>query len=112
MTPFDRAAALHASFRTGWTFAEIIEAHADGCAIITPDVFVLARGVRSTWPSDWMSDPLSVAKEPDCWHVFLLAGDYRSAWRHMPFLLPFVSFHRRGVLRVYPMERLKGAFAP
>ncbi|QJE99108.1 hypothetical protein [Luteolibacter luteus] len=108
MTPFAKAALCHQGLRSAWSFAEIVEAHAQsGYVVVTPEICLLFRAVRRDWSEAELCDPLLYSPEPDCWHVWLLAGDYRQAMRWMPFPLPWVSFHRRGKWRVMEMEEVE-----
>lgn len=90
------------------TFADVIAAH--GCVgyvHATPELFLLARRARSYWPECLRNDPWHVAKDGDCWHVWLMAGNLDAWERFLPYPLPFVSMHRRERLRVYPLERFR-----
>lgn len=108
MTPFEQAAEWHAASGCGLSFTEVIEAHAQvGFVHITPEIFLLARHGRSYWPDTLRDDPWHVATDGDCWHVWLMAGDWCQWERFLPYPLPFVSMHRREVLRVWPLDRLR-----
>jgi hypothetical protein len=104
--PYQRAEAWHRRLGCHMTFAEVIEAHGQmGYVHITPDVFVMARRVEADWGDDRLCDLQFIAPAGDCWHVWLLAGDFRAAMAFLPYPLPYVSFHRRGRLRVMPLDR-------
>lgn len=108
MTPYQRAAAWHHRLRSGWTFEEVIEAHGQmGFIHSTPDVFVMARRVHTLWPESGFSDPNLRDLHGECWHVWLLAGDFRAAMAYLPEPLPFVSFHRRGKLRILTLDQAR-----
>lgn len=78
--------------------------------VATPRVFAMVRAVRADWPADRFSDPRETAgEEGDCWHVWLLVGDLQEAFRHLPHPLPWMSWHRRGVLRIRPLAAVKSA---
>lgn len=105
MTPFVRAALCHEGLGSAWSFAQVVEAHAQcGYVVVTPELCLLFRAVRSDWSEGELCDPLLFSPEPDCWHVWLVAGDYRQALRWTPYPLPWVSCHRRGKLRVMGLE--------
>lgn len=98
MTPFSQAAELWRNSGSPWSFAQMIEAHAQvGHVVITPAVFLLARPIRADWPTADACDPLAWCAEPDCWHVSLAAG--KLAAIPVPYPLPWVSFCRRGRFR-------------
>jgi hypothetical protein len=106
--PFTRAALCHEALGSAWRFAQIVEAHAQsGHVVITPEICLLFRGVRREWSGAELCDPLLYSPEPDCWHVWLLAGDFRQSLRWMPYPLPWVSFHRRGSLKVMGLGKVK-----
>ena len=108
MTPYQRAAAWHHRLRSGWTFEEVIEAHGQmGFIHSTPDVFVMARRVDVDWEPETFSDLEFTAPAGECWHVWLLAGDFRAAMAFLPEPLPFVSFHRRGKLRILTLDQAR-----
>lgn len=105
MTPFDHAFRWHFHHGGDLEFSEIIEAHAQcGVVIITPELFLLGRRVRRDWPEARRLDPWATAEDGDCWHVWLAAGDWREWEKFLPFPLPWVSMHRRGRLRVWPLD--------
>jgi hypothetical protein len=126
LPPFLRAHAWHEAGGWHWSFEQVIAAHAHnggGQVHITPEVFVLARPVCTAWPEEWICDPQRVAAradgegiaggddEADCWHVWLLAGDAPAALRYLPYELPFMSWHRRGKLRVHALADVLRLFA-
>ena len=106
ITPFEQAHDFHAGLRSKWQFHQVIEKHAlHGYVVITPTVFWLARRVWHDWPDDRLCDLYEVAEDGDCWHVWLAAGDW-SGWQDwIPTWLPWVSYHRRGQLRVRRLEK-------
>ena len=109
MSPIEQAVAWHKEHcADGMTFLDILAAHGRvGYVIATPDLFLLARRGRSYWPEDLRNDPWHVAENGDCWHVWLMAGEWTGWEKFLPYPLPWVSMHRRGKLRVYPLERFR-----
>jgi hypothetical protein len=108
MTPYTRAFFWHDALQSQWEFEEIIARHGQiGFVHITPDVFVMARRVEADWQDDRLCDLQFTAPAGDCWHVWLLAGDFRAAMAFLPYPLPYVSFHRRGRLRVMTLDRAR-----
>lgn len=113
MTPYERAERWHRSLGSPMTFEEVIEAHGEmGFIHSTPEVFVLARRVDSIWDEDEFSNLEFTDWDGDCWHVWLLAGDPSAAWKFLPYPLPFMSYHRRGKLRIKRLHDFRSAFAP
>lgn len=84
-------------YRDEWcrnTFEEDVAWHLEhGYVFSTPSVFLMGY------------------QENDRWHVSLCAGDVSSALSLMPFYLPYVSFERRNVLKVYKTDRIYEKFA-
>ncbi len=88
------------------TFTEDIEAHfLHGWVISTPELFLMARPVRSDWSDDVVLNPFRLSDSPDMWHVWLAAGDWRQAFRLAPFPLPWVSIERKHQLKRYEWHR-------
>jgi hypothetical protein len=109
ISPIERAVQWHEASGCVIPFMELVAAHGrHGVVIATPDLFILARRVDATWSNARRDDPWDVAEDGNCWHVWLLAGDWRKWERYVPFLLPLVSMHRRGKLRIYRLERFAG----
>lgn len=100
MTPYEQGARLVIANANGWAFKDILEAHAfRGLVVISPTLFVLARPIMHDWPESRVNDPHDVAEEPDCWHVWAMAGKPREALSFAS--LPWISWHRRGVRRIH-----------
>ncbi len=108
MTPFEQAAEWHREHGGDMELSEVIEAHAQvGHVIITPEIFLLARHGCSYWTEDERNNPWLTEKGGDCWHVWLVAGDWTQWERFLPYRLFFASLHRRGKLRVYRLNDLR-----
>lgn len=104
-SPIARAVAKHEAFQSDWTFGQIIAAHAPlGVVIIRPDIVLLARPICRDWPEADIGNPMCVADDPDCWHVWMVAGDWRRCVELAPYPLPWVSMHRRERLIVMSWE--------
>jgi hypothetical protein len=101
--PVLRAAAVYEQEECPRTFAQDLEAHLlHGLVISKPELFFMARPVSHDATGDKIVNPWvnTWDKEPDCWHVYLYAGDLLSAFQQV-HELPFVSFEKRNRLRVY-----------
>lgn len=109
MSPFEQAALWHNSHSDASEFPKLIEAHArHGIVICSPEVFLLARPVLSSWPPDHFDDYYLTSLDPDCLHIWLLVGKVKSAleWFHSKPAPPFLSYHRADqVLRIIPTSR-------
>lgn len=96
MTPFETAARWFISHHPPQLFPQLIEAHAQhGQVIITPELFLLFRPVEHWWDAEDLTNPWRTSGKPDCYHVFLAAGNLKKIHRFFPSPLPFISFHRR-----------------
>jgi hypothetical protein len=69
----------------------------------TPEVFVAARPVPVWWPREMKGDPYHLEEGPgvDCWHIYMLAGDLKKAFTFLPFPLTYLSYERRGKIRLH-----------
>ena len=74
-----------------------------GRVIITPDLFVMARPVVSTWPEEWIINPAhnvsegdhgELTPDPDCIHIHLLIGNIEDVLAYDPWGMPLVSYQR------------------
>jgi hypothetical protein len=109
MTPVLKAAAVYEQEPCVRTFAQDLEAHLlHGLVVSTPDLFLMARPVShdaigdkivNPWHNTWES-------EPDCWHLYLYAGDMMTAFKQATHELPYVSFERKNRLRIYSWDQI------
>jgi hypothetical protein len=88
---------------------EDLDAHLiTGSVLIHDDCVVMARPVRRSDDRARISNPAVGYSwdECDCWHVHWLSGGIRAFLDAVPAhrVLPFVSFFRRGKLRIYRYE--------
>jgi len=107
MTPFEEALAVYSREPCARTFSEDLEAHLrHGYVINTPECFIMGRKVYryaqthhilNPWHNLWESTP-------NCWHLYLFAGDVRKAFASADVQLPYVSFERRNKIRFYPWD--------
>lgn len=108
MTPYESAAKAFIASGCEWSFPAFVEAHAfSGFVFITPDAFLMGRPVNRDWSKRDIMDPTLFSSSPDCWHCSLFAGDLARIPALVPYPLPFVSFTRRGKLRVFTWEQFK-----
>lgn len=94
----------------------------NGWVLSSPDIFCLARtvflGVKDGKPIPDKDDPSRIFGEHtiihpmyefqpehiNCWHIHVLAGDMEKLFTWMPFRLPYVSWEKRGQLRVHKLD--------
>lgn len=100
-TPYQRARDRHLLERTRFAFEEAIDAHGrTGYVIVTPEIFLLVRPVDSLADPLLFDDPYVEFEDPDCWHVYLAAGDITQMPLYVPSPMPFISFVRKNRLRL------------
>lgn len=94
ISPVEQAAALCRA--RGASFRDELEAHLlNGWVFSTPDLFAMGRAVpRSADVSDLGAT--YPADECDAWFVWLGVGDARALLALMPYLLPWIGWHRQG----------------
>lgn len=100
MNPIIRMWELYQTRPSGRSFEEDLEIHlCGGYVVSTPDYFIMARPVRhDARPSDIL-DIEVVHDDPDCWHIFAMAGDIGKCWDLLPLDLPYVTWERNYTLR-------------
>lgn len=107
MTPFTRAAQWHLTHCPEHPLAPILEAHLQkGYVFNTPELFIMARRVLLAWDEDRLLDPWDHAPHGNSWHIWLYAGDIKAIAKLIPYPLPYITFHRAGKLKTYPMKKL------
>lgn len=110
MSPRDRAREVYAREWCARSFEEDLEAHFQrGIVISNPVCFLMGRVVRHDAPPEDIVDPWKNQwdRSPDCWHIYLAAGDLVEFFRHEPFTLDYFSFERRNVLRIWPRQTVE-----
>ncbi len=112
MTPAEQAAAVYSREPCARTFREDMEAHLLNPAAITHAdgrLFMLARPVCRDWDYHAVTDPWfnSLTNAPDCWHIYLGAGDISAFFTIPHDPLPWVSFERNNRLRFHRYDILK-----
>jgi len=104
MTPIEVAAAVYDREPCVRTFSEDLHAHYDhGYVFSTPDYFLMARKVyRYAQPHQILNPYFNLWESPpNCWHVYLYAGNMSAAFKCADVQLSFVSFEKRNRLKVY-----------
>lgn len=108
-TPFEQAQLVYKYDHLPRSFPEDLSLHLHfGWVISTPTVFLMGRPVKHDAPYSQITDPAVSFENPDCWFVYLCAGNIRDALRLAPWPLPFVAWDRDNVLRVFPFEKVAG----
>jgi hypothetical protein len=105
MTPYLEARAVYTREPCARTFDEDLAAHLlNGFVHSDPYCFLMARKVDSKGDHYDIINPLITFENPDCWHVWLYAGDMTRAFSFADTPLPFVSFERKNKIRFYPWD--------
>ena len=104
MRPIEWAASVYDREPCARTFTEDLEAHLlHGYVFSSPKYFWMGRPVYvaaleseivNPWHNTW-------DKEPDCWHYYLYSGSIAHAVQLTPYKLPWLSFERNNILRLY-----------
>ena len=90
-----------------FSFSECLSCHLErGVVWSSIQSFALVRAVRTDWRLARLLSPHYVAEDPDCWWVYLLAGDWKDALSHLPHFLPFIGWERRERPRFHRLEDL------
>lgn len=112
MTPAEQAAAVYQREPCARTFREDMDAHLlNPAAVIVScsSAFLMARPVCRAWDQHAITDPWfnSLTCAPDCWHIYLAAGDLSAffTFPHQP--LAWVSFERGNRLRFHSYDTLR-----
>lgn len=108
MTPVEQAALVYQTEWCARSFKQDLELHLQhGWVVSSPKFFGMARPVAYwNWSNAEILDPShNPDDEKDCWHIWLLAGDVSEALKFLPFHLPYISFERKNVLKMYSFDR-------
>lgn len=116
-TPYRLAAEVYDHEPCARSFSEDIVAHLEGGYVVnTPEVFMLFRPVAKCGDPAHIVNPWMRFPFPDCWHVYLAAGDPVAMLQYFPFELPWVSFERKNRLRFWRFrlftERIRSSSSP
>jgi len=105
MTPVEVAAAVYSKEPCRRTFAEDLEAHLlNGHVHSTDQYFIMGRKVRRDAPHADIVNPWVKHANPDCWLVYLHAGNMRLAFEAADVRLPWVAFEKRNRLKFYTWD--------
>jgi hypothetical protein len=107
MTPVEVAAAVYSKEHCARSFKEDLEAHLlNGHVHSTDQYFIMGRKVRRDAPHADIVNPWVKHANPDCWLVYLHAGNMRLAFEAADVRLPFVCFEKRNRLKFYTWEEI------
>jgi hypothetical protein len=107
MTPFETARAFHRAIPDITPFEEALTAHLLlGLVVSTPSAFLMARPVNLGADDMLFDDVWTTFTNPDCWHVYLAAGNCRALIEATPYPLPYVSFLRKNRLHVRSLKHM------
>jgi hypothetical protein len=102
MTPYLEARAVYSRDIGPTTFDEDLAGNLLTGIVHSDDkCFLMAKKINSKAnPSD-IANPFSTFENPDCWLVWLYAGDMIRAFSFADTPLPLVAFARKNRLRFY-----------
>lgn len=101
MTPYTLARSVYDAEPCARTFEVDLIAHlALGYVVSTPEVFAMFRPVHRDG-GEGIVDPFVSFPDPDCWHIYLAAGDISLIHGFIPHPLPWVSWERKNRLRFH-----------
>lgn len=122
MTPYQQAQKLYcASHEYGWNliFDGDLKFHLDHAYVFaSPEYFTMGFPCSSVIVKDCIRRHRTMKKEmgwqdteakADTWFVWIATGGVRKALSFIPHKLKYVAFARRGVLRIWPFEKLTSA---
>ena len=105
MTPYLEARAVYSREPCARTFDEDLAAHLQHGIVHSDAVsFLMARKIDSSAPVHDIVNPWINFENPDCWHLWVYAGDMIRAFSFADTTLPLVSFERKNKLRFYPWD--------
>ena len=115
MHPFDQIAALYKRYPQPRTFEEDLTAHiSTGYVHITPDTFLMGRGINRQAPPDLIANPWHTfpIDQQDTWLVFAYSGYSRNFLAFLPYPLKWVAWQRRGrPLRFHELSKIQAKCA-
>lgn len=78
-----------------------------GYVFSCPQLFLMGRAVWTPTGDIGVPTIVDGHADPNCWHIHLAVGDIWEFFRYEPYPLPYISFERKNVLRVFRRERLR-----
>lgn len=106
-SPAWQAALVYEKEPCARTFRQDLELHLlNGYVVSTPEYFIMGRPIHKDSPQECIVDPSFPFNKADwdCWHVYLMAGDFSKVFDFYPFPLEWVSWERKNVLRFFKTE--------
>lgn len=109
-SPFQQAAKVYESEPCAHTFEEDFAFHLEhGYIHSSPSFFAMARPVKACSHHSMIAGHFVFnGMDCDCWHIWLLAGNFNLSWLALPFDLPLISFERKNVLKFARLDRMRG----
>lgn len=107
MSPLEQLAALYNSQETTRTLWRDIELHLQhGYLIKTPTYIAMGKAIVRWMSEEEIKDPEceipeGYEKHADAWYIYAFAGSACNFTSFVPYVLPYVAWHRRGKLRYY-----------
>ena len=106
-SPYEIAKCVYENEPCARTFMEDLQLHlAHGYVFNTPRLFLMGRPVSRDGDTCDIVCPVVCYSVPDCWMVYLAAGDISEFFKFEPFELQWFCWERNNKLRFYRRERL------
>jgi hypothetical protein len=106
LRPIDRARRVYDREYCRRPFEDDVQLHlAHGIVHSDDRLFLLARPVQKDAPYVLVADPAIQFRDPDCWLVFLAAGDMSHILDLIPYEFPWVAWEIDNKLRYHNLKR-------
>ncbi len=106
--PFLEARGVHEREDGPRSFIEDLYLHFKcGIVFCNDRIFIMGRPVALDAPDEMIVDPSVTFADPDCWHVYLAAGELSEFFKVMPYSLPYVSWERNNRLKRYNLNLIR-----
>lgn len=117
MSPLEQLAALYNSQDTVRTLWRDIELHLQhGYLIKTPTYIIMGKPIVRWMSEEEMKDPECEIPEgyedhADAWYIYAFVGSACNFTSFVPYMLPYVAWHKRGTLRYYRINKCLKKYA-
>lgn len=106
MSPIEQARLVYFREPCARTFVADLEMHLQhGYVVSTPDCFAMARPVWRDWAYRHLANPEMTAPGGDCWWIWILAGDMKTALWWLPEKKPWIGYERKNEPRFFSADR-------
>lgn len=113
MNPIIAAKEVYENEPCGHSFYDALKYSLEfGYVHSTPSYFVLAWPTNTNYERDRIINPMKhkateLTLSPNMWHIGLVAGDTREAFKLIPHSLDYISFERENKFKLYDYDRFR-----